>query len=77
MKRPFNLSAITSDLPTLPEEGEPPRENVRARFPAVPIAKAIEDQHRNAMAEPLKALEATIEQQKGPWSRHLKRSTPR
>jgi ParB family chromosome partitioning protein len=63
MKRPFNLSAITSDLPALPEEGEPPRENVRTRFPAVPIAKAIENQHRNAMAE-LKALEATIEQQK-------------
>ena len=63
MKRPFNLSAITSDLPTLPEEGKAPRENVRTRFPAVPIAKAIENQHRNAMAE-LKALEATIEQQK-------------
>jgi ParB family chromosome partitioning protein len=63
MKRPFNLSAITSDLPTLPEEGKAPRESVRTRFPAVPIAKAIENQHRNAMAE-LKALEATIEQQK-------------
>jgi ParB family chromosome partitioning protein len=63
MKRPFNLSAITSDLPTLPEEGDAPRENGRNRFPAVPIAKAIENQHRNAMAE-LKALEATIEQQK-------------
>jgi ParB family chromosome partitioning protein len=63
MKRPFNLSAITADLPTLPEENETPKENVRTRFPAVPIAKAIENQHRNAMAE-LKALEATIEQQK-------------
>jgi ParB family transcriptional regulator, chromosome partitioning protein len=63
MKRPFNLSAITADLPTLPEEGETPKENVRTRFPAVPIAKAIENQHRNAMAE-LKVLEATIEQQK-------------
>jgi ParB family chromosome partitioning protein len=63
MKRPFNLSAITADLPTLPEEGEASRENGRTRFPAVPIAKAIENQHRNAMAE-LKALEATIEQQK-------------
>ena len=63
MKRPFNLSAITADLPALPEEGEAPKENVRTRFPAVPIAKAIENQHRSAMAE-LKALEATIEQQK-------------
>lgn len=63
MKRPFNLSAITADLPTLPEEGEVPKENGRTRFPAVPIAKAIENQHRNAMTE-LKALEATIEQQK-------------
>lgn len=63
MKKPFNLSAITSDLPTFPDEGEAPRETARTRFPAVPIAKAIENQHRNAMAE-LKALEATIEQQK-------------
>jgi ParB family chromosome partitioning protein len=63
VKRPFNLSAITADLPTLPEEGNTSKENVRTRFPAVPIAKAIETQHRNAMAE-LKALEATIEQQK-------------
>ncbi len=63
MKRPFNLSAITADLPTLPEEGEAPKETARTRFPAVPIAKAIENQHRNAMVE-LKALEATIENQK-------------
>lgn len=63
MKKPFNLSAITSDLPTFPEEGEAPKESARTRFPAVPIAKAIENQHRNAMTE-LKALEATIEQQK-------------
>jgi ParB family chromosome partitioning protein len=63
MKRPFNLSAITSDLPALPKEGDAPGENGRTRFPAVPIAKAIENQHRNAMAE-LKVLEATIEQQK-------------
>jgi ParB family chromosome partitioning protein len=63
MKKPFNLSAITSDLPIFPEEGEAPKENARNRSPAVPIAKAIENQHRNAMAE-LKALEATIEQQK-------------
>ena len=63
MKKPFNLSAIMSDLPSFPEEGEPPKENARTRFPTVPIAKAIENQHRNAMAE-LKALEATIEQQK-------------
>jgi ParB family chromosome partitioning protein len=63
MKRPFNLSAITADLPTLPEEGEVQRENGRTRFPVVPIAKAIENQHRNAMAE-LRALEGTIEQQK-------------
>jgi ParB family chromosome partitioning protein len=63
MKRPFNLSAVTADLPTLPEEGEVPKENGGTRFPAVPIAKAIENQHRNAMAE-LRALEGTIEQQK-------------
>ena len=63
MKRPFNLSAITTDLPALPEEGDAPKENARARFPAVPIAKAIETQHRNAMTE-LKTLEATIEHQK-------------
>lgn len=63
MKRPFNLSAITSDLPPLPEEGRAPEENARTRFPAVPIAKAIENQHRNAMAE-LRALEAAIEQRK-------------
>jgi ParB family transcriptional regulator, chromosome partitioning protein len=63
MKKPFNLSAITSDLPSFPDEGEAPRESVRTRFPAVPIAKAIENQHRNAMAE-LKALEATIELRK-------------
>ena len=63
MKKPFNLSAITSDLPSFPEDGEAPRESGRSHFPAVPIAKAIENQHRNAMAE-LKALEARIEQQK-------------
>jgi ParB family chromosome partitioning protein len=63
VKRAFNLSAITADLPTLPAEGEAGEENARPRFPAVPIAKAIETQHRNAMAE-LKALEAAIEQQK-------------
>jgi ParB family transcriptional regulator, chromosome partitioning protein len=63
MKRPFNLSAITSDLPTFPEEGEATKEKARTRFPAVPIAKAIENQHRNAMVE-LKALEAMIEKQK-------------
>jgi ParB family chromosome partitioning protein len=63
MKKPFDLSAITSDLPTFPEEGEGPKESARTRFPAVPIAKAIENQHRNAMVE-LKALEATIEKQK-------------
>ena len=63
MKRPFNLSAITADLPTLPEEGEEPKDAARTRSPAVPIAKAIETQHRNAMVE-LKALEATIENQK-------------
>src|SRR5271166_6586166 len=63
VKRAFNLSAITADLPTLPAEGEAREENARPRFPAVPIAKAIETQHRNAMAE-LKALEAAIEQQR-------------
>lgn len=63
MKRPFNLSAITADLPTLPEEGQSPREGTRPAFPAVPIAKAIETQHRNAMAE-LKALETSIEESK-------------
>lgn len=63
MKRAFDLKAITADLPTLPEEGQPVKDSARPRFPAVPIAKAIENQHRNAMAE-LKALEAAIEQQK-------------
>ena len=57
MKRAFDLSAITADLPTLPEEGEAATENARPRSAAVPIAKAIETQHRNAMAQ-LKALEA-------------------
>jgi len=63
MKRPFNLSAITADLPTLPDEGETPRESRRSAFPAVPIAKAIETQNRNAIAE-LKTLEAAIEESK-------------
>ena len=63
MKRAFDLSAITADLPTLPEEGQAPTENARPRAPAVPIAKAIETQHRNAMAQ-LKALEAAIEHNK-------------
>jgi ParB family transcriptional regulator, chromosome partitioning protein len=62
VKRAFNLKAITADLPSLPEEGAA-TDNARPRVPAVPIAKAIENQHRNAMAE-LKALEAAIEQQK-------------
>jgi ParB family transcriptional regulator, chromosome partitioning protein len=61
VKKAFDLKAITADLPALPEEGKG-RGNLR-RFPAVPIAKAIENQHRNAMAE-LKTLEAAIEQQK-------------
>jgi len=63
MKRPFNLNAITADLPALAEEGGVSKGDERTRFPAVPIAKAIENQHRNAMAE-LRALEGTIEQQK-------------
>jgi ParB family transcriptional regulator, chromosome partitioning protein len=63
MKKAFDLSAITADLPTLPEEGEAATENARPRSSAVPIAKAIETQHRNAMAQ-LKALEAKIEQNK-------------
>jgi len=63
VKRAFDLSAITADLPTLPEEGQAPTENARPRAPAVPIAKAIETQHRNAMAQ-LKALEAAIEHNK-------------
>ena len=63
MKRPFNLAAITSDLPALPKEGTALKDDVRTRVAAVPIAKAIENQHRNAIAE-LKALEATIEKQK-------------
>lgn len=63
MKRPFNLSAITAGLPPLPEEGDGARETGRTRFPAVPIAKAIENQHRNAMAE-LRAVAARMEQQK-------------
>jgi ParB family chromosome partitioning protein len=62
VKRAFDLNAITADLPALPEEGKA-RDNSRPRFPAVPIAKAIENQHRNALAE-LKVLEAAIEQQK-------------
>src|SRR3954454_13689074 len=63
VKRAFDLKAITADLPTLPNEGEAVKDEPRPRFPAVPIAKAIETQHRNAIAE-LKALEAKIEQQK-------------
>lgn len=63
MKRPFNLSAITADLPTLPEEDSGSPEAARSSFPAVPIARAIETQHRNAMSE-LKALEASIERSK-------------
>jgi ParB family transcriptional regulator, chromosome partitioning protein len=63
MKRPFNLSAITADLPTLPEEGGSVRETVPSKFPAVPIARAIETQHRNALAE-LKALEESLEKSK-------------
>jgi ParB family chromosome partitioning protein len=63
VKRAFDLSAITADLPSFPEDGPLAKEGARPRFPAVPIAKAIETQHRNAMAE-LKALEAAIEQQK-------------
>lgn len=63
MRRVFDINAITADLPTLPDEGGAPAENTRPHSPAVPIAKAIETQHRNAMAQ-LKALEATIEQNK-------------
>lgn len=63
MKRPFDLSAITADLPTLPEEGQTSKDTARPRFPSVPIAKAIEAQHRNAMAQ-LQELEATIEKRK-------------
>jgi ParB family chromosome partitioning protein len=62
-KRGFDLSAITADLPTLSAEGEAPLNNPRLRFPTVPIAKAIETQHRNAMVQ-LKELEAAIEQRK-------------
>jgi ParB family chromosome partitioning protein len=61
VKRAFDLKAITADLPMLPDEGQVAKDGARPRFPAVPIAKAIETQHRNAMAE-LKALEAAIEQ---------------
>jgi ParB family transcriptional regulator, chromosome partitioning protein len=63
MKRAFDLSAITADLPAFPKEGEAPRETARSNSPAVPIARAIETQHRNAIAE-LKALEAAIERRK-------------
>jgi ParB family transcriptional regulator, chromosome partitioning protein len=63
VRKAFDLNAITADLPTLPDEGEAPRGNAQSRSPAVPIAKAIETQHRNAMAQ-LKALEAAIEQRK-------------
>jgi ParB family chromosome partitioning protein len=63
MKRPFNLSAITADLPSLPEEGMDIPEVARPRFPAVPIARAMESQHRNALAE-LRALEDSLEKSK-------------
>jgi ParB family transcriptional regulator, chromosome partitioning protein len=63
VKRGFDLSVVTADLPTFPEEGEEPRRQAKSRSPTVPIAKAIENQHRNAMAE-LRALEAGIEQRK-------------
>ncbi|MBV8092197.1 MAG: ParB/RepB/Spo0J family partition protein [Acetobacteraceae bacterium] len=63
MKKPFDLSAITAGLPTLPDERETPKENIKPRFPAVPIAKAIETQHHNAIAQ-LRELEATIERRK-------------
>jgi ParB family chromosome partitioning protein len=63
MKKPFNLLAITADLPRLPEETDTKAAAAKPRFPAVPIAKAIETQHRNAMAE-LKELEASIAQQR-------------
>jgi ParB family transcriptional regulator, chromosome partitioning protein len=63
MKRAFDLSTITADLPTFREEGEAPKDTTKGRSPAVPIAKAIETQHRNAMAQ-LKELEAAIEQRK-------------
>jgi ParB family transcriptional regulator, chromosome partitioning protein len=63
MKRPFNLGAITADLPSLPEEGRAMPEATRSKFPAVPIARAIETQHRNALAE-LRALEDSLEKSK-------------
>jgi ParB family transcriptional regulator, chromosome partitioning protein len=63
MKKAFDLRAVTADLPPLPEEGQGVKDSARPRFPTVPIAKAIENQHHNAMTE-LKVLEATIEQQK-------------
>ena len=63
MRKAFDLKAITADLPTPPTEGEERPGPERSRSPTVPIAQAIETQHRNAMAE-LKALEAAIEHRK-------------
>jgi ParB family chromosome partitioning protein len=63
VRKAFDLKAITADLPPLPAESAEDVNGARPRFPAVPIAKAIETQHRNAMAE-LKTLEATIEQRR-------------
>ncbi|WP_158746464.1 ParB/RepB/Spo0J family partition protein [Acidisphaera sp. L21] len=61
MRKPFDLTAITASLPTLPEDGV--ARPAAARSSMVPIAKAIETQHRNAMAE-LKALERAIEERR-------------
>jgi ParB family chromosome partitioning protein len=61
MKKAFDLSAITADLPAFPTSGEAPPQRLNSRSSTVPIAKAIETQHRNAMAQ-LRALEAEIEQ---------------
>jgi len=63
VKKPFDLSVITAGLPTFPDEGDTPKASAKPRFPAVPIAKAIEMQHQNAIAQ-LRELEATIEQRK-------------
>lgn len=63
VKKPFDLSVITAGLPALPDEGDTPKASAKPRFPAVPIAKAIEMQHQNAIAQ-LRELEATIEQRK-------------
>jgi ParB family chromosome partitioning protein len=58
-KKPFDLLAVTGGLPSLPTEGSE-RPAHRPAAPMVPIAAAIENQNKGAMAE-LKALQSAIE----------------